>query len=252
MGSMDVQLFLKPEMVLNKPFRSSTNSWMLEVECPSASEMSSVLDCLDDNEAKKAFAVIRMDGDRVNNECEKWCVLLDSRAHINGETRVDGKSSVREKAMTSPSKRRLRAAGKSLSKWDDEGNLRILDRQEYTRGESRDRDRSASNSRGRSSGGKTGQNLIQQGSAVKANHPDYPNVPAYYKMDFPKKLVPLSLTASPGTNSQSIASGTTSSLSSLSTISSLSSASARSKGQNETKPKEEIELCKQFALGTCI
>ena len=251
-GSMDVQLFLKPEMVLNKPFRSSTNSWMLEVECPSASEMSSVLDCLDDNEAKKAFAVIRMDGDRANNECEKWCVLLDSRAHINGETRVDGKSSVREKAMTSPSKRRLRAAGKSLSKWDDEGNLRILDRQEYTRGESRDRDRSASNSRGRSSGGKTGQNLIQQGSAAKANHPDYPNVPAYYKMDFPKKLAPLSLTASPGTSSQSISSGTTSSLSSLSTISSLSSASARSKGQNETKPKEEIELCKQFALGTCI
>ena len=154
--------------------------------------------------------------------------------------------------MTSPSKRRVRVAGKSLSKWDDEGNLRVLDWQEHTRGESRGRDRSASNSRGRSSGGRPGHNHSQQGSAVKGNHPDYLNVPSYYKMDFPKKPVPLSLTASPGTNPQSISSGTTSSLSSLSTLSSLSSSSARSKGQTGIKSKEEIELCKQFALGNCI
>ena len=34
-GSMDIQLFLRLDQVLNKPFRSSTNSWMLEVDnCP--------------------------------------------------------------------------------------------------------------------------------------------------------------------------------------------------------------------------
>ena len=111
---MDIQLFLRLDQVLNKPFRSSTNSWMLEVDCPRACNMTEVLDRLDDGEAKRAFSVIRMDPEKLTNDFDKWCVLLDSRAHMNGDLREEGKTMLREKAIISPTRRRSRASGKPL------------------------------------------------------------------------------------------------------------------------------------------
>jgi hypothetical protein len=245
-GSMDVQLFLRPDSVINKPFRSSTNSWILEADnCPGACNMSYVLDRLVDAEAKKTFAVIRMDCDRPSNEWNRWYVLLDSRVHHTNEARMDGPMLLREKAMVSPSKRRFRAPGKPPSKWDDEGNLRFFEKQEGQRGDSRDRDRSASNSRGRSNGGAKVLTHSQPTSSTKP-HNDWSNVPDYYKIEPPKRPVPLSLTSSPGVPSCN------SSLSSLTTVSTFSSSSSKPLVPKGPNLKEEVEVCKQFALGNCI
>jgi hypothetical protein len=245
-GSMDVQLFLRPDSVINKPFRSSTNSWILEADnCPGACNMSYVLDRLVDAEAKKTFAVIRMDCDRPSNEWNRWYVLLDSRVHHTNEARMDGPMLLREKAMVSPSKRRFRAPGKPPSKWDDEGNPRFHEKQEGQRGDSRDRDRSASNSRGRSNGGAKALTHSQPTSFTKP-HNDWSNVPDYYKIEPPKRPVPLSLTSSPGVSSCN------SSLSSLTTVSTFSSSSSKPLVPKGPNLKEEVEVCKQFALGNCI
>ena len=85
--------------------------------------MTEVLERLDDGEAKKAYAVIRMDPDKPTNEFDKWCVLLDSRAHANGDPREEVSIVIREKAILSPTRRRLKSTGRPSSKWDDEVNL---------------------------------------------------------------------------------------------------------------------------------
>ena len=101
---MDVQLFILPDLVINKPFRYSTNSWILEIDnCPRAGNMSEVLDRVVDVEAKDSFAVIRMDNDRPTNEFDRWCVLLDSRAHFSNEPQMVGPMLLKERAMVSPS-----------------------------------------------------------------------------------------------------------------------------------------------------
>ena len=90
-------------MVLNKPFRSSINAWMMEIDnCQCACNMIDVIDRLSDGEVKRAFSVIRMDPDKPTREFDKWCVLLDSRAHSNGELREDGKSSNQGKVDNFP------------------------------------------------------------------------------------------------------------------------------------------------------
>ena len=152
---------------------------------------------------------------------------------------------LREKAMVSPLKRRFRAPGKPPSKWDDEGNLRFFEKQEGQRGDSRDRDRSASNSRGRSNGGAKVLTHSQPTSSTKP-HNDWSNVPDYYKIEPPKRPVPLSLTSSPGVPSCN------SSLSSLTTVSTFSSSSSKPLVPKGPNLKEEVEVCKQFALGNCI
>ena len=251
-GSMDIQLFLRLDQVLNRPFRSSTNSWMLEVDCPRACNMTEVLDRLDDGEAKRAFSVIRMDPEKLTNDFDKWCVLLDSRAHMNGDLREEGKTMLREKAIISPTRRRSRASGKPLSKWDDEVNLRFFDR-ETVRSDSKDRSRSTSNSKGRvADTNKAVSAQAKQGNLGKNSHPDWINVPDYYKVDTLKKVVPLSLTASPGLCSLSTSSGTTSLPSSIGSLSSLSTSSARSPSRRTTRLKYEIELCQLFTTGNCI
>ena len=71
-GSMDIQLFLRPDMVLNKPFRSSTNSWMMEIDnCHRACNIIDVIERLVDGEVKRAFSVIRMDPDKPTSEFDK-------------------------------------------------------------------------------------------------------------------------------------------------------------------------------------
>ena len=159
---------------------------------------------------------------------------------------------IREKAILSPTRRRLKSTGRYPSKWNDEVNLRFFDRQDPLRTESKDRDRSASNSKGRSSGMMKSTTKPPRSGSGKKNHPDYENVPDYYNVDIPKKVVPLSLTASPGIRSLSVSTGSTSILSSLSSISSLSSSSVRSPNLRTLKPNDEIEICKLFANGTCI
>ena len=249
-GSLDVQLFLRPDLVINKPFRSSTNSWTLEVDnCPRDCNMSDVLDRLTDVEAKKTFAAIRMDRDKPANEFDRWYILLDSRAHPGNEVRMEGTLLLKEKAIVSPSKRRFRAPGKPSSKWEDEGNLRFYERLDGPRGDSRERDRSASNSRGRSSGGARAPTTQVQPASSTRPHNDWSNVPEYYKTEPPKRPVPRSLT-SPGMLTSAVSSGD--SLSSLTTFSSASSLSSKPLAPKGSNPKEEVELCKQFALGNCI
>jgi hypothetical protein len=255
-GSLDIQLFLRLDQVLNKPFRTSTNSWMMEVDnCPRACHMTVVIDRLDEGEAKKAYAVIRIDSNKRTSEFEKWCVLLDSRAHTNGELREEGTITMRESAIISPTRRRLRASSKSFAKWDDEVNLRFFDRHDPRHSGSKDRARSSSNSMSRlPEAPKEATSANKSGNIFsgKNNHPDYLNVPDYYKMDIPKKFVPLYLTASPGICSLSISSGTTSLPSTSGSFSSLSTASARSPGSRAPKLKEETELCQLFTTGNCI
>ena len=186
-----------------------------------------------------------MNCDRPMNDWNRWYVLLDSRVHHTNEARMDGDMLLREKAMVSPSKRRYRAPGKPPSKWDDEGNPRFFEKQEGQRGDSRDRDRSASNSRGRSNGGAKVLTHSQPTSSTKP-HNDWSNVPDYYKAEPPKRHVPLSLTSSPGVPSCN------SSLSSLTTISSVSTLSSKTMDIKRPNHKEEAEICKLFALGNCI
>ena len=257
-GSMEIQLFLRLDQVLNKPFRSATNSWMMEVDnCPRACHMMVVIDRLKEAEAKKAYAVIRIDSNKRTSDVEKWCVLLDSRAHTNGEMREEGTIMLKESAIISPTRRRSRASSKSFIKWDDEVNLRFFDRNDQMHRGSKDRTRSSSSSRNRfPEAPKEETSAIKSGKIFSGrnNHPDYLNVPDYYKMDIPKKAVPLSLTASPGICSLSMTStsGTTSTPSTAGSFSSLSTASARSPGARAPKAKEEIELCKLFLTGNCI
>ena len=120
---------------------------------------------------------------------------------------------------------------------------------------SKDRTRSSSSSRNRfPEAPKEETSAIKSGKIFSGrnNHPVYLNVPDYYKMDIPKKAVPLSLTASPGICSLSLSSGTTSLPSSLGSLSSLSTSSARSPSQRAPKTKEEIELCHLFMTGNCV
>ena len=159
---------------------------------------------------------------------------------------------LREKAIISPTRRRSRASGKPLSKWDDEVNLRFFDR-ETVRSDSKDRSRSSSNSKGRvADTNKAVSVQAKQGNLGKNSHPDWIYVPDYYKVDTLKKVVPLSLTASPGLCSLSTSSGTTSLPSSLGSLSSLSTSSARSPSQRALKAKEEIELCHLLMTGNCV
>ena len=157
---------------------------------------------------------------------------------------------LKEKAIVSPSKRRFRAPGKPSSKWEDEGNLRFYERLEDPRGDSRERDRSASNSKGRSSGVARASTIQTQPASSMRPHNDWSNVPDYYKTELPKRPVPRSLT-SPGMLTSAASSGD-SSMSSLTTVSSFSSLSSKPLAPKGSNPKEEVELCKQFALGNCI
>ena len=70
-----------------------------------------------------------MDSEKPTNDFDKWCVLLDSKAHLNGDLREEGRTMTKEKLIISPTRRRSRASGKPFSKWDVEVNLRFFDRE---------------------------------------------------------------------------------------------------------------------------
>ena len=131
---------------------------------------------------------------------------------------------------------------------------RFFDRNDPMRSGSKDRARSSSNSRSRFPEAPKVVSATKSGNIFSGNnnHPDFLNVPDYYKVDILRKVVPLSLTASPGIFSLSISSGTTSLTSTSGFFSSLSTSSARSPGSREPKLKEEIELCQLFTTGNCI
>jgi hypothetical protein len=63
-GSLDVQFFLKIESINNRPFWSSPDACILEIDrCEKGAHMITLLRLLGDDEASRTLAVVRMDND---------------------------------------------------------------------------------------------------------------------------------------------------------------------------------------------
>jgi hypothetical protein len=127
-GSMETQLFLKLEAVVNRPYRTSSNSWMIEIDrAPRGSHIMDVVTSLDENLVSRALAFIRMDSDpRLAHD--KWCAIMKTRGDSSIVKEL-GPLLVREKHITSPTKRsRVTTRGKTHIR-ADEGNIRFFERQ---------------------------------------------------------------------------------------------------------------------------
>ena len=135
MGSIETQMFLKIEAVINKPLRSATGAWMAEVDgVEKGTHMQSILSLLSDDEAYRVLAAIRMDHDPKSPH-EKWCLLMHNRGTGTGQRDL-GAASFKERHIVSPS-RRIRNGNRRITRQGaDDGDIRFF---EMERSQSRDR-----------------------------------------------------------------------------------------------------------------
>jgi hypothetical protein len=134
-GSIETQLFLKIESVINKPLRSSTGAWMAEVDkVGKGAHMQSILARLSDEEAFRVLAAIRMDSEPKASQ-EKWCLLMHTRGGGTGQRDL-GDSTLKERHIVSPSRRSKNGQRRSSKLGSDDGDIRFF---EMERSQSRDR-----------------------------------------------------------------------------------------------------------------
>ena len=140
-GSLKTQLFLRVDNIINKALRTAPGAWMMEIDrYPRGTHMRQIMVALNDDEALRTMAIIRMDPDRRNLEFDKWCIIMLSKGRSHEPYREIGPVLMREKSIISPTKR-LKFIGKSrvqTRQTEDEGNLRFFDDIETSRSESRE------------------------------------------------------------------------------------------------------------------
>ena len=136
LGSIETQMFLRIESVVNKPLRSATGAWMAEVDrAEKGTHMHEILALLTDEEAFRVLAAIRMDHDP-KAPLEKWCLLMHNKGNGTGQRDLGGPV-LKERHITSPSKRnKLGYKNRSPRLGTDEGDIRFF---EMERSLSRDR-----------------------------------------------------------------------------------------------------------------
>jgi hypothetical protein len=139
-GLIDTQFFQKIESIVNRPFRSSPEACILEIDrCQKGAHMIDLLRILGDDEASRTSAVIRMDNDWKNPDFDKWCIILTRKGAVKDGFRDPSGILIREKALSSPTQRNKQLNKGQHPSTDDEGNIRFFDNIERGRSLSRDR-----------------------------------------------------------------------------------------------------------------